>query len=235
MERFLPKLVFGYLYFKFDVQFPSFFKKNPPVLWRTTDKSAFQRPIYLCVLNAAGSCVLGCTDKRLCVQLRVCLCIRDFPCRLSNMCCHWETHWEDLLNLALTPETPTPTVLAQALCRTPLKPRRLNNEILSGMPLQPARLHREEKPKTNLVIFKREFVGNAVNDNWKQTTHVWFKSKIQSKTHANESIALSAQIHASIVCMFCVCGSLVAARSALAEVCYLPSDVTMLKTAAKVC
>lgn len=155
------KLVFGHFVFKFNVQFPSFFKMQLFCRELRTKRQcnlmsfhfhAFQRPTYQ-VLNATGSCVPGCTDKCLCVQLHVSMCIRDFPCRLSNMCCHWETHWEDLLNLALTPETPTPTVLSPALCRTPLKPRRLNNEILSGLPLQPGRLRCEEKPKKHLARF----------------------------------------------------------------------------------
>lgn len=60
--------------------------------------------------------------------LHVRLCIREFLCRLSNMCCHWETHWEDLLNLALTPEMQTPAVLSAALYRTPFNPSQLNNE-----------------------------------------------------------------------------------------------------------
>lgn len=64
--------------------------------------------------------------------LHVRLCIREFLCRLSNMCCHWETHLEDLLNLALTRETQTPGVLSAALCRTPFKPGQLNNEQLSS-------------------------------------------------------------------------------------------------------
>lgn len=167
MKRFSPKLVFGYLYFIFNVQFPSFFKKIHLFCRELQTKVRFKGQ-YIFVFWMLQGHVFWDVRTNVCVSNCVCLCIRDSPCRLSNMCCHWETHWEDLLNLALTPETPTPSVLARALCRTPLKPRRLNNEILSGMPLQPARMHCEEKPKANLIIFKREFVENALNDSWKQ-------------------------------------------------------------------
>lgn len=97
---------------------------------------------------------------RVCVSSR--MCIRDSPCRLSNMCCHWEPHWADLLNLALTPETPTPTVLSPALCRTPLKAWRLNNENPSARPLQPARLKWEEEAKSILISYKKELGENPL-------------------------------------------------------------------------
>lgn len=187
---------------------------------------------YSCMFQTLSG-VPGCTDNvRVCVHLHVSLCIRDFPCRLSNMCCHWETHWEDLLNLALTPETPTSTVLSPALCRTPLKPRRLNNEKHSGLPLQPARLNWEENQNQFLSFFKKE-LGENRSKNIKQNISDFFFCKIQSETHAKWCNRVS--LYANPFFMFCVYSSFVASGFALAVVCYLPSDVMMLKTAVKVC
>lgn len=153
------KLVFGHFVFKFNIQFPPFFKMR--LFCRELRTKQQCNLMSFISMHFRGRHVFMFwmlqgrvfQDVRMCVQLHVSMCIRDFPCRLSNMCCHWETHWEDLLNLALTPETPTPTVLSPALCRTPLKSRRLNNEILSGLPLHPGRLRCEEKPKKHLGHF----------------------------------------------------------------------------------
>lgn len=140
--------------------------------------------------------VPGCTDNvRVCVHLHVSLCVRDFPCRLSNMCCHWETHWEDLLNLALTPETPTSTVLSPALCRTPLKPRRLNNEKHSGLPLQPARLNWEENQNQFLSFFQKELGENRSKNITQNISDFFFVKSNQKHMQNDVTDCLSTQIH----------------------------------------
>lgn len=91
--------------------------------------------LFACILQAVRVCssvpLNYCMRRtRVCWALVACEAMRWWfsPRRLYSMCCHWETHWEDLLNLALTPETQTPAVLSAALCRTPFKLGQLNNE-----------------------------------------------------------------------------------------------------------
>lgn len=162
---------------------------------------------------------------RRCLCVRSHVCIRDFPCRLSNMCCHWETHWEDLLNLALTPETPTHTVLSPALCRTPLKPRRLNSEEPTGLPLQTARLNWEENQNQFLSVVRRnwEKINQTVLSNRQYFFLFYlfiFGKILKSETHAKLCSTLSTKTRAKTFFMFRVYGIFVASGFALAVVCY---------------